>query len=166
MGMTIIDGDLWVKGNVSGQSMTIPAGSVTNSAVKAAAGMDQSKLQHQHRKSYNQAFGSAVAAETRTVHIVYGATGTILAFRASLNGLVCAGAAVITVDLKKNGASILSAVLTFNSTHTLRQILSGTFSSAALVAGDVLDVVVTAVAGGGTLGQGLGVDLVVAEDAQ
>ena len=161
-----IEGDMYVTGNVSAGSITPSAGTIADAAVSGSAAIQQSKLQHQHRQRYAQAFGTAAITETKSLHMVYGATGSVLAFRAAVNGLVCSGAATITIDLKKNGVSVLAAVITIDNTKTLRQIVAASISSAALVTGDVLDVVITATAGGGTLGQGLCIEAIIAEAAQ
>jgi hypothetical protein len=59
------------------------------------------------------------------------------------------------VDLQKNGVSILSAPVTLNSSGTNYVSQAATISSAGLVAGDVLEVVTVATAGGGTLPTGV-----------
>jgi hypothetical protein len=85
---------------------------------------------------------------------VHGASATINSFKAG-SVTACVGAATITVDLKKNGTSVLSAPITLNSSSTAYVVQSGTVTTTSLVAGDVLEVVVTATAGGGTLGNGV-----------
>jgi hypothetical protein len=60
----------------------------------------------------------------------------------------------VTVDLRKNGTTVLSAVITLNNANTARVAVAGALSVTTLVAGDVLEVV-TATAGGGTLATGV-----------
>ena len=138
------------------------AGCVGNSHIPAAAGIAASKLEHKHRKSYEQS--GTVAAATVPLHVVQGATGLIVSFKAGTIA-PCTGNAVITVDLKKAGVSILTAVITLDNANTARVLESGTLSSTALVAGDFLEVVVAVNAGTGALGTGLCVQIELNEDA-
>jgi hypothetical protein len=107
--MNTVDGDLRVRGRVIPDAMTIPASSVGNTQFNAADPLAVANQQHQYVKQLAQVNGSAAAAERRVIHRVYGATGTLLDFKA---GLVTAavGAATVTVDLRKNGASVLNTV--------------------------------------------------------
>jgi hypothetical protein len=164
MGLTRFEGDVFVAGTLAGTVTTPSAGSVTNTAVAALAGIDQSKLQHQHRDDYAQP-NTAATTETKPRAVVYGVTGSLLSFKAG-SIAACIGAATITVDLKKNGVSVLSAPITLNNANTARVAVVGTISSAGLVAGDLLEVVVTATAGGGTLGTGVFAETRWKEDAQ
>jgi hypothetical protein len=97
--------------------------------------------------------------------VIYGVSGTLLSFKA---GSIVAniGAATVTLDLKKNGVTALSAVITLNNANTARVAVSGTLSVTTLAAGDVLEVVATATAGGGTLATGVFAELRWKEDAQ
>jgi hypothetical protein len=65
------------------------------------------------------------------------------------------GDSTATVDLYKNGASILSAGVLIDSGDAAFAVLTGSISSAAYVAGDVFEVVITISAGTGTLPQGV-----------
>lgn len=158
------EGDLYVNGNLQSLTQTYPPGSIDDSDVQAGAGIQVTKLEHIHLGKFAQP-NTTATTETRTLHVVRGATGTILAFRAGSIG-PCAGAATITVDLKKNGSSVLTAVITLNSANTARVAVAGTIASAALVAGDWLEAVITATAGGGTLGTGFFCQVDVQEDPQ
>ena len=81
--------------------------------------------------------------------------------------VACVGAATITIQVKKNGTNILSASLVIDNANAAFAFESAAgFTSTALVANDVLEVDITAAAGGGTLGQGLFCELVTKEDAQ
>lgn len=164
---TIIQGDVYVNGNLAGKTQTLPANSVGNAQVASLAGIAASKLQHQYDPVYRQESTAAAAVGRQVLHVVYGATAQILAFRV---GAVAAatGNATATIDLKKNGASILTATITLDST-TAAYVLKtpAGFTSTALVAGDVLEAHVTAVnAGTGVLAAGLFAQLLLAEDAQ
>lgn len=155
--MLIATGGLTVVGQLG-----LPAGALTNTMIAALAGISGDKQQHVNRKAHAQS--GTVASVTIPIHAVFGATGVLKAIKA---GLItpCAGAATVTIDLKKNGASVLTGVITLNSSTAARAFVAGVLSSTALTVGDFLELVVTATAGGGTVGQGLLVDLLEYEDA-
>lgn len=160
-----VQGDLLVTGTLTPANLAIPANSVGNSQIKAGAPanyIDSSKLGSRVWKSYAQP-NTTATSETTTLHFVNGATGTVIKFQAGTIG-VCSGAATITIDLKKNGSSILSAVITLDNSATARAAVNASIASAGLVAGDWLEAVVVATAGGGTIGTGLFVSLGLNED--
>lgn len=156
-------------------TVSLPAGCVDNTAVKAGASgnyVAASKLQHQQNVHYTQENGTTIATEKKEPYIQYGATGTLLAVEVANTGTVGSGGGMsVTVDvLKSTGggafASVLSAVVTINASTTIRTAVAGSISGGtnALVAGDILQVSVTATAGGGTLPKGLSVNLVISTD--
>lgn len=157
-----IDGNLTVSGGFSCGQFSPPAGSIADAAVAAGAGIGASKLVHQHRLHYNQ--NGTAATATVPIHVARG-TGTILDVRAGTIA-ACAGAATIEIDLKKNGTTVLSGTITLDNANTNRVAESGTLSVTSLVAGDWLELVITATAGGGTLGTGLLVSVTVEEPAE
>jgi hypothetical protein len=67
----------------------------------------------------------------------------------------CVGAATITVDLKKNGVSVLTATIVLDNANTARVVEAATITTTAAVAGDVFEVSVAVAAGGGTIGSGV-----------
>ncbi len=164
--MSRIDGDLTVGGTLTPKYINLPAGSVSNNSVEAGAAMDADKLEHQHQPCYAQESDTTAAAEDFVLHVIRGATGQMMAFSA---GCVVAniGAAVVTVDLHKNGSSMLTAAITIDSGDAAYAIVEGTIDPAKedLVVGDVLELVVTVAAGGGTLGKGVFAQAVIVEDA-
>lgn len=161
-----IDGNTYINGSLSARSMAIPANTLTDSGVNASAAIQATKMQHQHTKHFTQVTGSVATTERRPIHSVYGATGTIVSFRAALT-VVCAGAATISIRLKKNGVNIDTAALVLDNANAAFTFESAAgFTSTSLVAGDILEVDITATAGGGTLGQGVICELVTREDAQ
>lgn len=93
----------------------------------------------------------------------YGTTATVLQFAAG-SIAKAVGDSTVTIDLKKNGSSILSAVITLDSGNTNRLLETATLSSTALVAGDWLEIVITATVGTGTLPTGVFVRLLLDED--
>lgn len=164
MARTVIDQDLHVRGKLSSTQFTSPNGSITNDSIKAAAGVEASKLQHQFQKNLAQVHGTAATTERRVIHTVRGVSGTVVEFRA---GVVVAitGDSTIDVDLIKNGTTILSAAIQLDNANTAYAFEDATISSATLAADDVLEVVVTATVNTGTLGQGLFVETTIREDA-
>lgn len=158
-----VDGDLYVSGNLRVDSLTLPYNCVGDQQISASAGLiAYNKTQKQRACKYSQKYGTAVASERNGIHIGLG-SGTITGFFAAL-AVPCAGAATVTVDLLKNGTTVLSGVITFNSGVAAFASAIGTISSASYASGDVYEVSVTATAGGGTIGQGLTVMLYTTEN--
>lgn len=166
MALSIQAGDLMVTGQtVFAGGVTLPANSVSNTNVAAAAGIEATKLQHQHQQLVAQAHGTAATTERRVIHVVKGVSGSVVNFRAGVV-VACVGAATISIRLKKNGSNIDTAATVLDNANAAFAIEAAAgFSSTTLAAGDVLEVDITATAGGGTLGQGLFCELTVREDA-
>ena len=163
---TEIDGDLVVMRHLSARTMSIPASTVVDASVAAGANVAASKLEHQYQPLYAQASATTAAAATIAIWRVFGETGSVVAVEA---GLVSpnVGAATCTVDVKKNGTTILTGTISLTNAQVARESVAGTLdlTAAALVDGDMLEVVTTATAGGGTLGTGLFVSLKIREKA-
>jgi len=162
---TRLDGDTYVAGNLSAETLGIPNGTVTNVAVSASAAIASTKLEQQHIKTYANASATTAVTEARVLHTVYGATGAVVAFEC---GCVVAniGAATVVFNLLNNGVSILTAAVTVDSGDAAYAILPGTISTATLAVGDVLEVSIVATAGGGTLGKGAFASVILQEDPQ
>lgn len=146
-----IAGNLHVNGTVSSRALQVPTGTITNSSIQANAGIDASKLQHLVRKTYGQA--GTTTTHTVAFHVCR-ATGLILELAAGSKTKNLSGATV-TVDLQNNGSSILVSPLELNDTHSAYEVVIGTIDSDDTDADDVLELVITATAGGGTLATGL-----------
>lgn len=159
---TTFSGDVVVPGTLYVGSFVPSAGSVRNAGVAADAAIQATKLQHQYVQHYFKT-GTA-ATETVPIHVAYGATGTIVAIKAG-SIAIAVGAATVTIDLKKNGTTCLSAVITLDSGNTARVVEAGTLTVTDYVTGDFFELVITATAGGGTIPTGLGVVVVFREDA-
>jgi hypothetical protein len=151
------------RGLVQFLSILLPSGSVTAANIAAAAGVEATKLEHQHREIYRQESDTTVVSEDRVVHVVKGTTGNLKTFRAG-SVVANAGAATITVDLHKNGSTILTAPISLDNGDSAYDLVAGVISSEPVVADDVLEVVVVATAGGGTIGKGVFASLDVHED--
>lgn len=154
MAQSTINSDLYVRGRLTPTQLDIPSGTVDNAAVSASAAIATTKLNHRHQASYAQP-NTTATTETRTLHVCR-AAGTIMEFVAG-SIAACAGAATITLDLKKNGTSVLTTILTLDNANTARVHEAAVLNSSltTVAAGDWLEVVITATAGGGTLGTGL-----------
>ncbi len=165
MATSRLDGDVYVVGNLNSRTRTYPAGSISNAAIAAAAAIAATKQIQQHVKHVSQESGTATPDEEFCIHVVYGATGTAVAFEA---GAVVAnvGASVVTVDLHKNGTTVLSSVITLNSNHTAYETVTATIGTTSLVDGDVLEVLIDGTVGGGTLSKGVFASLVLREDPE
>lgn len=125
MSASRLDGDFHVAGNLSANTMTIPDGAISNAKVVASAGIVASKLQHQHRRGYGQP-NTAATTETRSIAVIFGATGTLFDFRAG-SIAKAVGDSTVTVDLKKNGASVLNTIITLDTANTNRVAEAATF---------------------------------------
>lgn len=161
---SIHQGDHVFQGHVQVGSIDLPAGDVTNAHVASAAGIEASKLQHPVHETYSQKSTATAVVERHVVHVVSGAAATVVRIEAGCV-TACIGDAEVTVDLLKNGATILSADITLDSSQSARDTVVGAIAAAGLVAGDVLELDVTVAAGTGTLGVGVFAKLQVYEGA-
>ncbi len=134
--------------------------------------LDASK--HIRHESINKMlFGrsTTVIAATEDIHIVRGATGTLVGFEASINGAIATGAdRTITVDLHKSTggaafATVLSSTIGFTNVSTLRTAVAAVINaaSAALVDGDQLAIIVTVAGAASAQATGLSVTLTYTE---
>jgi hypothetical protein len=158
-----LEGNYYIAGNLSAQSMTIPDLVIGNSQIAAGAAIDPLKLRHQHRHTYAQP-NTAATSETKVLHVVYGVTGSVVRFEAG-SIVKAVGNSTVTVDLKKNGTTVLSAPITLDNTSANRGVQSATISVPALADNDVLEVTTVATIGTGTLPTGVYASLTVHEDA-
>lgn len=133
-------------------SVTIPTGSNIDPGAMDA---------HQHNRTYAQ--NGAAAAATVVLHECRGTVGRIRAIRAG-SVAKAVGDSTVTVDVRKNGVTVLSATIQLDVANTNYVSEAGTLSVTALAVGDVLTVVMTVSAGTGTLPTGVYVTAVVDED--
>ena len=166
-----LQGNVHVAGAFSCTSMQIPAGTVQASDVAAAAGIEATKLEHQHAIHYWQADGTAIAAAIVPVHTVRGTTATIIGIDVVCVDAPSGGDLAFSVDLlvadvvAPTPATVLSAPVAYSETQTDCEVESGTIASATLADGDTLLVQVAVTGSTGTQGQGLIVTVTVREDA-
>lgn len=172
MARTDFDGNVNVNGqlNVVG-AVTVPPGSFRNADISATAGIEATKLEHQFPVN-SELFGPAVtvAALTKMLHTVRGVTGTVVGFEGIISVVADDVSRTITLDLKKSSsggafASILSATIDFTNASVVRVPVAATFSSTALVDGDILQAVVTVAGSSGNQATGLHCTLMLRETA-
>ncbi len=154
------EGSLHVTGNVSCGTLDIPALAIVNADVSASAAIEYTKLVHKHNKTYAQVGNSA--DETKVIHVVHGATCTLLNFEC---GVVTAFVDdSCTIDLKKNGTTVLTAVVTLDDGDAAYAKVSGTIDTAGGVDGDVYTIVQDFTTAAGTPATGVWASLALIED--
>ena len=153
-------------------SFGIPSGVILASHVADSAGMEATKLEHQHVIGYSQEDGSDVVDAIVPVYTCRGVTATIIEVEVACLDAPSGGDKKFTVDLKKANqgsptpATVLSAVIDYVNGTNDCEVLVGTISSADLAVGDVLTVEVVASGSTGTQGQGIIITVTVREDAE
>lgn len=162
-------GDAVITGTLTVGSIVPGAGDISNSHIAAAAAIDRSKLIHEHRPPYAQPDANVVA-ERMVIHTVRGPSNAVVKEFGALLATQIPDTApgssgrTATIDLLKNGSSILTATIQLDSTNTLRTIELGTLTAGATLAqGDVLEVNVTIGGSVGTNPKGLFVSTVIEE---
>lgn len=160
---TILDDDVIVRGVLRANTIVLTTESVGSTQFSSADPLAVAKQVHQYNRSFAQNHGTAAAAQRQVIHVAQGA-GTLVSFGGGIT-VACVGDSTITINLYKNGSTILSSTVTITSSNAANAVEEATFSSAPYSAGDVFEAVVTVSAGTGTLGQGAFAKLVVAEAA-
>lgn len=159
-----IEGDIQYTGNIrfSGD-VQLPADVVGDSHWDADDPLAYTNQQQKIAKHYSQS--GTIASATVPIHVVHGTTGGAIAIKAGSIS-ACTGPATVTIDLKKNGTTVLTGVITLDNGNTARVMEAGTLvASPTNAAGDFYELVITATASSGTLGTGLMVAVWFYEDA-
>jgi hypothetical protein len=166
-----LEGNVYVNGNLSAASVTIPPAAIKANHIEGNAGIEATKVVHQIPCHYRQVEGADVVSQSAPVHIA-AAAATVVAVKVLTVTAPNGGNKLFTVDVKKSTgggayATILTGVITVDDAATDRQVLSGTLSGTpTLVAGDSLQVVIAASGSTGTQGQGVLVEVIVRENPQ
>lgn len=161
-----VEEDAEFRGQLRCLDLKPNAGFLGKEHVEAGAGLEASKLEHEHRALYAQESATtAIAGDDYVIHVVRGLTGTVKSFAAGVV-VACVDGATITVDLHKNGVSILVAPIVIDNGDAAYAIVEGVIDTAAVAHDDVLEVVVTVAAGGGTIGKGVFAVLDLFEDVE
>ena len=152
--MCPISGNMVVDGHFSPKTMDIPANTIVDADVASNAALEATKLRHQHRQVYAKESGTVAVTERFVVHVARGA-GTVELFEAG-SVTLCTVDATITVDLLKNGATVLSSTFVLDTGNTARVAEVGTLDAAkvAYIDGDVFEMDFVAAAAAGVLGDG------------
>jgi hypothetical protein len=106
---------------------------------------------------------SAATAERKVIYEARSA-GTVLDFRAGSIAKALGGATV-TIDLLKNGTTMLTTPLVLNSSNVNYTAAAASLASTSFSQNDVLEVNQTVAVGGGTLPTGVYASLTVNTDA-
>lgn len=145
--------DLFVGGTLVAKSFTAPKASIGNDAIASGDPIAGVKLQRGISQVIAQDSDAVAAAQTRTVHVAV-AAGSIQQVSAGCIS-PCVGDAVITMDVLKNGASILTAAIDITSAQAARALVDATVATTDYAANDVFEISITVSAGTGTLGSGV-----------
>lgn len=144
--------------------VSFPNASIFDAQIAAFAAIAASKLMHLVNQVVAQGSTTTAASETRVIFVAK-APGTLQSF--------VAGAVVValttdtcTVDLKKNGSSVLSAPISLTSSQAARQLVAATITTAGYTTGDVFEWVVTPTHSSGTLATGIFASLDAFQAAQ
>lgn len=123
--------------NVTGN---IAAYSITSQYVSPTADLPSSCMRHIFKPStdFGLKTGDTPVAADKMVYVASG-TGTIKGFHGLVNE--SGSSASITMDLKKNGVSILSAPITITNATGDRISVDGTLTATSLTSDDVLTIV-------------------------
>lgn len=155
--------DLHVRNKLTvGGTFQLPYASVGNDQVDADNPIDAAKLQLSVNLTEGMTVhGTAVTAVRKVIYQAK-AAGEIQLFRA---GLVVAatGDYTVTVDLKKNGASVITPIV-LDNTNTAFTEEAATGLTATYAADDVFEVGVTVAGTTGAQGQGLYCNFQALED--
>jgi hypothetical protein len=123
----------------TGGTFTLEAGVVTNESIASGAGIDADKMQHTYKPGTN--FGLVIGGTPTTreeIVFVASQAGTIRGFNALLNDT--GTSSNITFDLKKNGSTVLSGVVTITNATADRSVQAGTLSATTFAADDVFSI--------------------------
>jgi hypothetical protein len=120
-------------------TLQLDAGSVEDQHISSGTKIDADKAQHLYRAwtNFDLAIGGTPVAREEIVHVCEVA-GTIRQFAALCNDT--GTAASVTFDLKKNGTTVLSSVVTITNATADRAVVDGTLSSTSVAVGDVLSI--------------------------
>lgn len=149
-------------------SLPISTPCVGDDQVKANAGIDYTKLDHQNKFVISQT--GTVVNGTHYLTIVGGTTSTLLKVSAAITEVLADDASrTINIDLQKSTgggafATMLSSTLELDSADTLLTEYEATLGSVALVDGDILKLTITVAGGSGNQAQGLIVQVILRED--
>lgn len=153
--------DVAISGNLSCGTFSAPVSCIGDANVSSSNPLLCTKSYQQVRAKFSQAHGVAAITERRVIHKAQ-AAGSVYAIKALLV-IPNIGAATITVDLRKNGTTVMTGVITLSSTGVAYIASSGAIATTSYAVDDVFELVITATVSTGTLGQGLFIDTIFRE---
>lgn len=160
---SIFKNDYEFSGSVSFMgTIAVPASSIKNSDFSSSSShrLDSEKLNHRQDMNFQIAPATTVSTTTQFLRLAYG-TGTIKFVWVRPATVPTGGDKAYTVDLQKAAdasgtfASVLSSVVTIDSSKSNYTKYSGSISSASVATGVALQLVVTTSGTTGTQGSGL-----------
>lgn len=156
-----LPGDIYVDGELTAQSMDYPTGSIRAVHIDPMTQLSSVLIEQQYVRDVRQ-FG-AVVNRTEPIHVAI-AAGEVLSIDA---GMIVPPTltATVTIDLLKNGVTILSSTLVINNGLVARDTATTgiTGGSEDYVAGDWFDVQTTIATPTGVIGSGLFIRVVFRE---
>lgn len=161
---TIVQGDVIQKGRFIPDSITMPADSILDAAIQAGANVSADKVEARVYAGWSQP-NSTATAETRSLFVAKRAGTVTDVLAGSIAKAV--GDSTVTVDVKKNGSTILSSTIVLDNANTNRVGEAGTLNGSLVdfVAGDWFETSIAISAGTGTLPTGVFVQLEARQDA-
>lgn len=155
MPLNRIDGNLYVAGQLTADAFDPPNNSVGDNAMNAGNPIGVDKTRHLHTRVHGQMDGGSVYDEIRCIHVALVA-GSVEQFQAGLR-VPITGDSTMTIDLHKNGVSILSDIIDLDNTFTAyQQVVAGIDPSKQdYASGDVFEIVIIVTDNTGTPGEGL-----------
>ncbi len=151
------NGDMVVRGTLVPTRLVVPVACVKSASIEPGSNLDADNLESRFCASHAQP-NSAATTETRTLFVARRA-GTI---NEIIAGSIAAaiGDSTATIDVKKNGTTVLSSAIVLDNSNTARTPEVGTISGDGIfAAGDWFEVVITISAGTGTLPTGVFVQI-------
>ena len=156
---TRFDGNIQITGSLQAKSIIIPDGFY----------LSVGNTQHRNVKTYQQAGGADVVAASSYVYTA-AAAGKLSGVDVFVDTPPAGGDKGYTLDVKKSTAggaftTVLSSLVTVNSSTSLRSVVAAVIASVAYVGGDSFKVDVALIGSTGSRGQGVLVTLTFDEEA-
>lgn len=149
---TVLPGNVYAENLVVGGSVSFPTGSINPEALSTSDQASPLSVTQQHAMRYAQEVGP-VAATYRQVIGRARSTGTVVRVYA---GCVtpAVGDSEVEIDVLKNGVSIMTAVVTINSSTVAFESKTGLVTTSSFSAGDIFEANFVASMNTGTLPEG------------
>ena len=124
---------------IAGGVLTLDDGTIVDSYISNSTKIDADKMQHCYHRGtgFALAIGGTPSAREEIVFVATQA-GTVRSFNALCNDTGTSSS--ITFDLKKNGTTMLSSVITITNATTDKATQSATLSVTTFAAGDILSI--------------------------